>query len=70
MLEMILDPCFLVDAPRKFAALEKNVAAPSAPFIVVDARALVTALLLGKAARHAHADRGTNLGADHQTHSG
>jgi hypothetical protein len=46
MLEMILDPRFLVGAPHKMASLEQNIAAPSIPFIVVDARALVAALLL------------------------
>lgn len=46
MLEMILDPRFLAGAPHKFASLEKNVASPSIPFIVVDARALIAVLLL------------------------
>ena len=46
MLEMIMDPRFIAGAPHKFASLEKNIASPSIPFIVVDARALVAALLL------------------------
>lgn len=46
MLEMVLDPRFLAGAPHKFASLEKNIASPSIPFIVVDARALVAVLLL------------------------
>lgn len=46
MLEMILDPRFLAGAPHKLASLEKNVASPSTPFLVFDARALVAVLLL------------------------
>ena len=46
MLEMVLDPRFLAGAPHKFASLEKNIASPSIPFVVVDARALVAVLLL------------------------
>ena len=46
MLEMILDPRFLAGAPHKLASLEKNVASPSTPFLVFDARALVAVVLL------------------------
>lgn len=46
MLEMILDPRFLAGAPHKLASLERNIASPSVPFLVFDARALVAVLLL------------------------